>query len=257
MKAASIWQPLIDRLDRCEAAGKAFDFWLRDDDAVEPTAALGRLLELAERFTVPATLAVIPASTDERLSRDLAGRGDIGVAVHGWSHRNHAPMGEKSQELGAHRPREVVLGELTAGYTRLKALYPSAFVPLLVPPWNRIDAGLIAGLPEIGFRALSVFGPETGGKPHRTFAHPELTIINTHVDVIDWHGARGCRDHAEIVDDILRRLDQAGEGGGATGILTHHLVHDESVWSFLQKLFEITAPHPACRWRKIADLINR
>jgi hypothetical protein len=257
MTAASTWQPLIDRLDRHEAAGKTFDFWLRDDDAVEPTAALDRLLDLADRYSVPLALAVIPAHTDERLSRHLTGRGAVGVAVHGWSHRNHAPVGEKSQELGAHRSRQVILGELSAGYARLQALYLSAFVPLLVPPWNRIDVGLIAGLPAIGFRALSVFGPETGGKPHRTFVHPGLTIINTHVDVMDWHGTRGCRDHAEIVGDIVRRLDQTGEGGGATGILTHHLVHDESVWTFLQTLFEITTPHPACRWRKIADLIDR
>lgn len=28
-----------------------------------------------------------------------------------------------------------------------------------------------------------------------------------------------------------------------TGILTHHLDHDENVWAFLQSLFELTTNH--------------
>ncbi|WEX75591.1 polysaccharide deacetylase family protein [Sinorhizobium numidicum] len=254
---AALWQPLIERLDRLQATGRAADFWLRDDDAVEPTAALERLIDLTDRFSIPATLAVIPAFTDERLSHHLAGRGDINIAVHGWSHQNHASTGEKRQELGAHRTRGTVVRELRMGYARLAALYPTSFVPLLVPPWNRIDFGLIADLPEIGFRALSVFGPEASGKFALVRPDPELVIINTHVDVMDWHGTRGCRDHGEIVRDIARRLDLLSDGHETVGILTHHLVHDESVWTFLSELFEITARHPACSWRKVVDLIDR
>ncbi len=92
MTIASIWQTLADRLDRLQEAGESVDFWLRDDDAVEPTTALHRLLDLTDRFSVPVTLAVIPAGTDERLSRCLADRPLVDVAVHGWSHQNHAPL---------------------------------------------------------------------------------------------------------------------------------------------------------------------
>lgn len=256
MTGLSVWQPLIDRLDHLQDAGQGVDFWLRDDDAVEPTAALHRLLDLTDRFSVPATLAVIPAHTDERLARCIAGRRDISIAVHGWSHQNHASAGEKRQELGAHRPGGAVVSELRSGYARLRALYPTAFVPLLVPPWNRIDAGVTAELANIGFTALSVFGPESSGKVAASRA-AGLTTINAHVDVIDWRGTRGGRDHAHLVQEILRRLDEVDHGEGAVGILTHHLVHDESVWAFLSKLFEITTSHPACRWRRIADLISR
>ncbi|MQW85579.1 polysaccharide deacetylase family protein [Sinorhizobium saheli] len=256
MTAASIWQPLVDALDRRRTAGEVVDFWLRDDDAIEPTGALNRLLELTERFSVPATLAVIPAHTDERLSDRLRARGDIEVAVHGWSHQSHAPAGEKNQELGAHRPREAVVEELRSGFVRLAGLYPAHFVPLLVPPWNRIEPNFIGELPTIGFRALSVFGPEASGKNAALFRRAEIKVINTHVDVMDWRGTRGCRDHAAIVADTVRRIDQLGEGG-TVGILTHHLVHDESVWAFLSTLFEFTAAHPACRWRKVVDLIDR
>jgi hypothetical protein len=255
MSTGAIWQTLGDRLDQMQEAGQSADFWLRDDDAIEPTAALHRLLDLTDRFSVPLTLAVIPAHTDERLERCLAGHRDVSIAVHGWSHDNHAPAGEKRQELGGHRPGGTVTEELRTGYGRLKALFPASFVPLLVPPWNRIDSEVVAGLGTIGFRALSVFGPEASGKA-AALLRPGLQIINTHVDVIDWRGTRGCRDHAQIVRDILARLEQVAKGGGSVGILTHHLVHDENVWAFLSKLFEITATHPACRWRRVGDLIG-
>ncbi|MDK1493763.1 polysaccharide deacetylase family protein [Sinorhizobium sp. 7-81] len=263
MTETSTWQPLIDRLDRLRA-GQRVDFWLRDDDAVEPTPALDRLVELTDRFSVPATLAVIPAHTNGELSHYLDRRDDISIAVHGWAHRNHALPAEKRQELGDHRPREIVLDELNRGYSRLRMLHPSSFVPLLVPPWNRIDVALLGGLPEMGFRALSVFGPER--KPARKAAYekasslsafPRLRLINTHVDVMDWRGTRGCRDHREIIRDIVRRLDEMDLDEEAVGILTHHLVHDESVWEFLSRLFDLTAAHPVCRWRKVGDLIAR
>lgn len=256
MKMETVWQRCVDRLDSLHDAGECIDFWLRDDDAVEPTPALDRLLDLTDRFSVPVTLAVIPANTDERLSRVLAGRMHVDVAVHGWSHRNHAPATEKRQELGAHRPRETVAADLRAGWARLSALYPTALAPLLVPPWNRIDPGLVSELQDIGFEALSVFGPEDGEK-YAAFQVPGLHLINAHVDVMDWHGTRGCRPHGDILRDIDRRLDEVENGGGTVGILTHHLVHDESVWEFLATFFDIAASHPACRWRRIAQLIDR
>jgi hypothetical protein len=74
---------------------------------------------------------------------------------------------------------------------------------------------------------------------------------------MDWHGTRGGRNHAQLVQEITRRLDEVSHGEGTVGVLTHHLIHDESVWAFLSKLFEITASHPACRWRRITDLISR
>ncbi|KSV88257.1 polysaccharide deacetylase family protein [Sinorhizobium sp. GL28] len=241
------WQRLAAELDRLEASGRPVDFWLRDDDAAEPTRALDRLLSLVDRHALPVVLAVPPAQTGEALARRLGGLADVSIAVHGWAHRNHAPPAEKKQELGAHRPRATVLHELELGYDRLRTLFPSGFVPMLVPPWNRIDNTLLDGLPDIGFKVLSVFGPE---KPS-TFK-----LVNTHVDVMDWRGTRGCRDHALIVSDIIARLRQvtgdveerAEQKGRTIGVLTHHLVHDEGVWTFLEKLFAATSRHPACCW---------
>ena len=42
------WVELQAELDRWQEAGKTARFWLRDDDAIEPTPQLERFLVLAE-----------------------------------------------------------------------------------------------------------------------------------------------------------------------------------------------------------------
>lgn len=250
MTEDAIWQPLQAEIARWIHASRSAKFWLRDDDAVEPTAALDRLVGLANDFDVPVTLAVIPAHTGEALAQRLAAERRMFVAVHGWSHENHAAKDRKKQELGADRPRELVLRQLHEGCTRLAGLHPGRFTPVLVPPWNRIDTALLPYLGACGFKALSVFGP---AKPVET----SVPQINTHVDLMDWHGTRGCRDHAELVGAIVEQLRQRFDGSGEPiGILTHHLVHDEPAWAFLTKLFQLVARTPGGRWLSIADLMK-
>lgn len=223
--------------------GDPVRFWLRDDDAVAATPALERLLALAGAWQVPLTLAVIPAFAGADLAERLQRESGVSVAVHGWAHRNHASAGEKSQELGPHRPPGAVLGELAAGFARLRRDFPGPFVPLLVPPWNRISPGLLPALPGLGFRALSVFGPERAGP---------LLQINSHVDLMDWRGTRGGRPLSALVPEILTAL-QAGLP--AIGLLSHHLVHDEAAWGALEALLAATAGHPGCAWAPVTALM--
>lgn len=225
------WQPLIDELERWRAAGRQAPFWLRDDDAVEPTEQLHRLLALTERFSVPLTLAVIPQPTGQPLADYLADRQHVTVTVHGWAHRNHAPATEKKQELGNHRQKEIVLRELQDGLDKLKSLHPTRALAMLVPPWNRIAPSLLDGLPELGFEAVSIFGPV---RP------TALAMLNSNVDIMDWHGSRGCRATTDLAREIVAQLKGAFDGGEPVGLLTHHLVHDEAAWTFLQQLFEIS-----------------
>lgn len=247
MTVDTIWRPLLDELARWIHANRSARFWLRDDDTIEPTDALKRLLGLVDEQSIPLTLAVIPAHAKEVLDESFGN--DITVAVHGWSHQNHAEINQKKQELGPHRPLDIVLGELQNGYTRLERLFPRHFAPVLVPPWNRIDPVFIPQLPELGFKALSVFGaPEQAQARY-------LPVINTHVDLMDWHGTGGCRDHGELVAAIVEQLQQRFNGSEeAIGILTHHLVHDESAWNFLRTLFEVTSETAGCRWVSIREL---
>jgi peptidoglycan/xylan/chitin deacetylase (PgdA/CDA1 family) len=239
-------QQLKQRLDLLAAQGQHVTFWLRDDDAVEPTPALDQLLQLVARYQVPLTLAVIPQHTGTELAARLEREDGVSVAVHGWSHENHAPATDKKQELGAHRPASVVLAELKAGFDKLHALYGTQFLPMLVPPWNRIAPALVPDLNWLGFETLSVFGREKASSP--------LLLLNTHVDVMDWHGTHGGRDADVLFGEIAAWLD--GEVA-AIGILTHHLVHDAAVWQFLERLFQLTSEHPACRWMSAKAILAK
>jgi len=241
------WQPLVAELARWEEAGRVAELWLRDDDVTEPTPALERLLDITGRFALPVCLAAIPAHAGQALAERLGHAPQASLAVHGWSHANHAPPTEKKQELGAHRSPETVLRQLAAGLDRLTELGGARTDPILVPPWNRIHPGVTEGLAAAGFAALSVFGPEQPGP---------LPMLNTHVDLIDWHGTRGCRDHSVLAAELAAQMQRAFAGEArCTGLLTHHLVHDESAWDFLERLAAITATHPACVWRHARDLL--
>jgi hypothetical protein len=63
----STWDDLARECDAWAAEGRAVELWWRDDDAIEDTPALRRLLALT-RGRAPIALAVIPG----RLTPNLA-----------------------------------------------------------------------------------------------------------------------------------------------------------------------------------------
>lgn len=234
---------LLDALNDRAAAGSPVRFWLRDDDAIEPSEQLDHLLKVTKKFGVPLTLAVIPADTGIELARRLDTVDHVSVAVHGWSHTSYANANEKKQELGNHRPQGVTLAELQLGFKRLSELYPTRFVPLLVPPWNRISPEIIAQLSGLGFEGVSVFGDEQS---------TPVVSINTHVDIIDWKGNRGGRS----IEDLALELAASVQSGRSfIGILTHHLVHDERAWQFLEDMFDAVTGHPGVQWVSVKELL--
>lgn len=235
---------VLKALDQRAREGRPALLWWRDDDAMKPTAALDRLLGLTAKWRVPLALAVIPEPTGAALADRLKAEGLTTIAVHGWAHRNHAPATEKKAELGAHRPTPAVLTELERGLEKLRDLHGPRLAPVLVPPWNRIAPEVVAGLPALGFRAVSTFGPP---KP------TPLAVINTHVDLMDWHGTRGGRPTEALYADLARAL--ALPSDAPIGILSHHLVHDAQAWAFLDALFALTQDHPGCRWSGLGDLL--
>jgi peptidoglycan/xylan/chitin deacetylase (PgdA/CDA1 family) len=228
-------------LDEVVEQGRRVRLWLRDDDAVEPTEPLDRLLDMTSSRTIPLTLAVIPKDTGEALVRRLEDAPLASVALHGWSHQNHAPTGEKKQELGLHRPQQVVLAELKDGLDKLATLHPQRFIPMLVPPWNRLAPSLWSELPALGLTLLSVFGKEREESP--------IALVNTHIDIMDWHGTGGGRPADELFAELAGWIARA-DTPPVIGVLTHHLVHDAAAWAFLGTLLAVTASHPACEWAR-------
>ena len=250
---AAHWRAVRDELARWHARGQRARLWLRDDDAVTVTPALVQLMEMCGEVGVTPLIAVIPAQVREDLADYLNAAPASEVAVHGWSHINHATAGSKSQEFPVHRPRQDTLAELGQAAARLGAMFASRITPIYVPPWNRIAPEVAALLPDLGFRAVSAFGR----KP--LFAdEASLVELNTHVDVIDWRGTRGGHDPERLTLELAQELAWSRENDWSpVGILTHHLVHDAQAWQFLRELFAETAAHPDVCWCRAGELVGR
>lgn len=231
---------LLALLDAAAHNRRTVTLWWRDDDAEDATPALETLLCLAASHRVPLGLAVVPRDATTALARRVADAPGVAVLQHGWSHAQHSPDVRKKAELGEHRPIEAILGELSAGRERLERLFGERFLPVLVPPWNRVGPAVRARRDEAGLPGLSAFGPCPEG---------ERRTVNTHVDLIDWTvrttGTRAAvfaLVHREIEQRLRLRSDEP------IGLLTHHLVHDEAGWRVIDELLVMLATHPAVAW---------
>ncbi|MEZ5830591.1 MAG: polysaccharide deacetylase family protein [Dongiaceae bacterium] len=243
------WEALARECDAWAERGRVVELWWRDDDAVADTPALRTLLDLA---TVPLSLAVIPARLEASLPVSLSGHASVNVLQHGFDHTNRAQAGAKKSEFPATRPWDGVAEDLRRGKERLAVAFGARYLPVLTPPWNRIDAGHASRLPELGYHGLTKY---LARKPGRLAGFIE---VNTHADIIDWHGSRGFLGLGASIDLLVRHLaaKRLGEADPAepTGLLTHHLVHDTETWEFLGALLGWCAKRPNIQWRSAADL---
>lgn len=220
------WGPLRAELALWRAERLSLGLWWRDDDATAPSVALDRLLALGAALGLPPHLAVIPQAAEPVLAQHL-GREAVAL-VHGWAHQNHAPEGAKKAEFG--HPRDEALQEAQKALARMTALFGASLLPMFVPPWNRIAPDITAGLSHLGYTALSTYTPRGA----REVAG--LVQINTHVDPIHWKAGGGLLAPETVVNSALATLIARRKGAQDTaeplGFLTHHLVHDEEIWTF-------------------------
>jgi hypothetical protein len=248
------WQALADELAAWADAGRRATFWWRDDDAGPATPPLRRLLDLARGSGLPLAVAVVPAWLTDEGAAVLAGA-PPGAAVvqHGWAHANHEPAAApgpggparrvKGAECGAARPAPAVLAEIAAGRARLAGLGPRVR-PAFVPPWNRVAPAVVAGLPGLGLRVLSTFGPRPAPE-----AAPGLRWVNAHLDPIVWREGRRFVGAAASLAALAAHLGARRRGtvdaDEPTGLVTHHAVLDEEGWRFLATLLDKLPGQPA------------
>jgi hypothetical protein len=253
------WPDLLAEFDRWEEAGKVATLWWRDDDAVAPTARLGRLLAIASG--VPVSLAVIPADTERELAQWLAHylrsapKASVAILQHGCRHLNHSGVGKKS-EFPTERPTTEMACELAAGRARLSDLFGTLAQPVLVPPWNRFDDSLLGLLAHCGLTGIS-------RARARSASSRALGIIeaNIHVDLVAWKENRGFVGENSALGGLVehlraRRLRDVC-AGEPTGILTHHLVQDEATDAFLDRLITTSVVHPAVLWLDAGEIFTR
>jgi len=288
-QSASPWSALAVELDAWAAAGRIATFWWRDDDAVAPTAALDRLLRLAD--DIPLGLAVIPEPAEPSLAQALIGC-PVTVLQHGITHANRAPPGARRSEFPEGRAVTPTLAALNIARVRMEALFGAGFLPVLVPPWNRIADDLAAALPEAGFIGLSASGIgvpgihratgintlKNGVRPQQacpdqvrarrpfcvrrldySMTHPHCRRVDIQVDPIDWRRGQGFLGDgpvlAKLVDHLYRRrLGLVPDL--PTGILTHHLLENRQVETFMSELKAMLAAHRAASWRSAAAIFR-
>ena len=243
----SPWRDFLHELDCWHGAGCMATFWWRDDDAVTATPQLAELMALRDEFDIPIAIAVIPAGADPSLVKAVTGGGGAFVLQHGCAHRDHATDGSKKIELGGNRSESEIAAGLRDGRERLAALFGERLLPVVVPPWNRIDPGIVPLLPALGYEGLSMFA----GRRERA-AGDDLVTVNTHIDIIDWRGTRAFCGERRALDAAIRHLAARRQGRtdnrAPTGLLTHHLAHDSGCWGFIRRFLAETSAHPAARW---------
>ena len=248
---STAWRSLLDEVRRSRDAGRAVEFWWRDDDAARPDPALARLLALAEASAVPLALAAIPAQAEAAAFVRLPA--NVAVLQHGSDHRNRAGAGEKKTEFPPREPSQAGIDRLVAARRQLSEAAGGRLLPVLAPPWNRIPADFAPRLASAGYRGLSQYGPRAAARPA-----PGLTQVNTHVDLIAWRAGRGFAGDAAVLAAAARHLAAKREGRAdaaePTGWLSHHAVHDEAAWSFLKRLFETLRAEPGVRWRSAQEI---
>lgn len=222
------WAPLRAALSALRRDRIALQVWWRDDDAVAATPALARLSNLSSQIGLPVHLAVIPAHLDDTMV-DVITTAPLFPVVHGWAHTDHsAGAGKKNEFL---TPRPDTRHETAQALALMRNHFGLALRPMFVPPWNRIASEVVQALPGQGYTALSTFGPRTSPE-----AVPGLARINTHVDPIWWKGTRNLVDPAQLIAQACQHLEARRSGDADAnepfGLLTHHLVHTEAIWTF-------------------------
>ncbi len=241
-----MFKPLTDELQKWADTGKVAALWWRDDDVQKPSAQLERLLAISSRHQAAVSLAAIPDGVQVSLVEELIGHDHVNILQHGFDHRNFAPATERKMELGWHRPGEQILQQISSGLTDLTALFGAQLLPVLVPPWNRIDSRVVEGLKQAGLCGLSTLGPRK-----QRYAAEGLKQINVHVDIIDWKQGRCFVGESNSIEQIVAHFGAKREGRvdaeEPTGIMSHHLVHDAGCWSFLDDLFGFIRSQPAAQ----------
>ena len=249
------WNLLHEELDAWVAAGKQATLWWRDDDAVAPGPRLDKLIELSGSAGL--LLAVIPAHVSDNLATRLATSSHVYVAQHGYTHVNHAPRGQGlgAWELGLHRGEAAVLSDLATGRQQLTRLFNDSFLPVIVPPWNRIAPELLAPIYSCGYRGVSAFGANAG-----TEAPAGLVIANAHCDPIRWKSGASFAGEKKTILQLVSHLAARRCGDAKlhehTGYLTHHIDLDSAGWAFSENLASVIDAHPGAQWVSPPDIFE-
>jgi hypothetical protein len=218
--------------------------WWRDDDAAADDPRLHQLLAIAKRRAVPLVLAVIPQRLDPRTVDRILACPFATVAQHGLAHADRKSADGRKCELVDHLDQD---DALVRARRHLAQRFGERFLPMMVPPWNRIEPKLRARLPGLGFSALSTFANR---RPPPVV--PGLRLVDTHVDTVLWRDGRRHLDALAIVEALGRA---AAPGAGPVGLLTHHGVTDADGFLALDRAIGLLQDRHGARFHGGGELM--
>lgn len=234
------WQAIDKELSHWEYPA---ELWWRDDDAIENTPELQIIIAKSEQYAVPLHLAVIPEHLKDSLVDELAARHQIYALQHGLSHQDHAQPGQRKIEMGGAQSLTELQQKLSDARQKLSEQFGENYLDILVPPWNRIEDPVRALLPQIGYQRLSVLGAPKADSP--------IPEVNVHIDIIDWKQHRFAGEEqvlGTLLDNLRRRRIDNIYNQEPTGLMTHHLQHDQACTDFLAGFFAACATRNTLRW---------
>ena len=225
---------ISDELGKWASVRKRAKIWWRDDDAISQTAELERLTKLATQYQMPILLAVIPVYADHSLAQYVNSTPWLSAAVHGIAHNDHSVPDQKKTELTINHPDrniEIILAELKSSVSKIEALFGEPASQILVPPWNRIDEEIASELEALDFKLLSGFADQ--------YFKINLAQLNCQLDLMNWKPEKYGKKTDQVFEELLACLQKARTNDySPIGILSHHLVHDESAWTACQDLMK-------------------
>jgi hypothetical protein len=254
-----VWDKARRELDRWANCGLTARFWVRDDDAIEPSAKLDQLQKLAAKYNIRVGLAIIPGKVLPSLIHYLdVNQKQFYPMCHGWKHVDYGRK-NKPAEFGPDRPLSKIISDAESAFQLFSSQF-DAVKPIFVPPYNRITPAVARALPNVGFFGVSLmpnfierkmlqFAPQLAWPNFlKVPARSKSPRIDVHLDMIDWK-SNGARATERIVDDLLSNLRgrRLGFLPDATpiGLLTHHLVHNEEIWHACNEALEVLQSHEA------------
>jgi hypothetical protein len=238
------WWRLGLELGRWRRAGQRPVLWWRDDDAREVTPQFRRLLVHVTRADLPLCLAVIPEGLDPELCAVVAPYVRIAVLQHGVTHLNAA--GAFPSEFAFTDEPKKVAQRLAEGWSRLDGF--ARRLPVYVPPWNTLTPNVMAALAQSGHRRVSAWNG---------LAQPGR--VDAHLDLLRWRGGPRFAGREPILGRLTALLEWRRRRrlwDEPIGLLTHHLVHDEAAWRFLDELLLFRPLQEDVQWPEPSALFG-
>ena len=229
------WKKLSDELKKWEGINRTPIFWLRDDDITKGNSNIFRLINLCESNDTSLYLAAIPAEIDLKLVNKIKDYSKVYFFQHGYTHRNHSPGKISKSEFSSIREIDTMNSEIQKGFKILSDCCGEKFLPVFVPPWNRMTEKLFPFLPKLGLKAYS-------GKKTSFTKIKEIFIRDAHVDIINWKNNRKFIGEIIAIKEIVNQLVSTRKNQSVTTmptcILTHHKVMGDDSFLFLETLIK-------------------